>query len=1012
METLFKFALARPAVDQAGDAPSISLAQDTPFQAQIAAAVGDAVRAQRRAIAAAFVAGNDFTPEVSSLSLASQWTAVADALDALEQPGDVSRADVFEAIESALGEELAKFMERKEVWADRQRLRDSILAIKLLPQAHRRPVHLLVAVLRDIEFLVALQERSTFPEDVAQLRRYRGRSLRAAVGGAGVDLAATSILSAASRPPSSGEDERRENLAAELVRLRGVATAADELAHVPSALFVATPLSASAESMPPKNVHPIALFEGRLERAADPSGRLERAAVVPPAGPGAHRGTFTGRSALRAADLSHTGFKLVENAATSLSKQTVDVLSSRGLLGAAEPVDHIVDALRAEARAAAASVERLAGRVVQRTFKRIGGVTVAIKTSIASSVTDLLMGEGVDTLPPMPAPGDESVPTTHGRVAPAGVADLIVVKQQLLRYEAAEVAHIENVLQGEKKQRDHKRSQETERFTLRETEVTTSEERELETTDRFEMVRETNATIRESAALNAGFTISGRYGPTVEFSASAEGSISRDREQSTKAASTFSKETTQRSASKIAERVLQRESIRVTTTVEESNSHVLDNVAGTEHVRGVYQWVEKVYRAQMYNYGLRLLYDFVLPEPAAFVIEALKRGHANAVELEKPMRFPLRPDQITEFNYQTWLNEYGATDIVPPPEPYLTKTLDYAAGGGDESTDYNHSAQITIDDGYRAVHASVGVTGNVWDASASVDVVIGQRANRLLNAGYRVWHTPLDGERGAVPFALNTFRQSDLAVAVEVKAQRTDTAMNRWRHETHAKLTVAYRARLAEYEEKLAALKAEAGVAIRGNNPAANLELMNTEIRKGCLSVLTGQHFDLFGAIEDGANGLPQINLPENALEGPYVRFFEQAFEWEQMTWLTYPYFWGRKSAWADRISYDDTDPLFAQFLKAGACRVVVPVRPGFEGAVDHFMTFGEPWVGGPLPTISNPLYLPIADELAERLDRPGDEVPVGEPWEVRVPTNLVRLRDDGSLPSWTENADGTWTPR
>jgi hypothetical protein len=137
----------------------------------------------------------------------------------------------------------------------------------------------------------------------------------------------------------------------------------------------------------------------------------------------------------------------------------------------------------------------------------------------------------------------------------------------------------------------------------------------------------------------------------------------------------------------------------------------------------------------------------------------------------------------------------------------------------------------------------------------------------------------------------------------------------------------------------------------------------------------------------------------------------EQAFEWEQMTWLTYPYFWGRKSVWADRVAFEDADPLFSQFLKAGYCRAVVPVRPGFEGAVDHFMTFGEPWMGGPLPPISSPQYVPIAEEIAERLDRPGDEVPVGEPWEVKIPTNLVRLRDDGSLPSWRQNADGTWIP-
>jgi hypothetical protein len=89
--------------------------------------------------------------------------------------------------------------------------------------------------------------------------------------------------------------------------------------------------------------------------------------------------------------------------------------------------------------------------------------------------------------------------------------------------------------------------------------------------------------------------------------------------------------------------------------------------------------------------------------------------------------------------------------------------------------------------------------------------------------------------------------------------------------------------------------------------------------------------------------------------------------------------------------------------------RVQLPVRPGFETAVDHFRLFGEPWLGGSLPPISDDTYLPISDELTERLGRPGTELPVGEPWEVRVPTSLVRLRDDDQLPRWTQQADGSW---
>ena len=34
---------------------------------------------------------------------------------------------------------------------------------------------------------------------------------------------------------------------------------------------------------------------------------------------------------------------------------------------------------------------------------------------------------------------------------------------------------------------------------------------------------------------------------------------------------------------------------------------------------------------------------------------------------------------------------------------------------------------------------------------------------------------------------------------------------------------------------------------------------------------------------------------------------------------------------------------------------------------------------------------------------------PVGEPWEVRVPTTLIKLRSDDKLPAWKKKPDGSW---
>jgi hypothetical protein len=212
-------------------------------------------------------------------------------------------------------------------------------------------------------------------------------------------------------------------------------------------------------------------------------------------------------------------------------------------------------------------------------------------------------------------------------------------------------------------------------------------------------------------------------------------------------------------------------------------------------------------------------------------------------------------------------------------------------------------------------------------------------------------------------------------------------------------------------------------------NPTANLNLIKAELKKHSISILTAQHYELFNSIiRPWPNGRPEINLFEAEAEGVYVRFFEQAFEWDQLSayiwtngtgryankhasvYITYPYFWGDKNNWISKLTINDPDPVFDEFLKSGFARVVVPARPGFHNAIDHFMRFGEPWNGGPLPPVTSDVYIPIADELAERSGRPDQETPQGEPWEVVLPTTLVKLRNDDGLPTWKKEGD-KWVP-
>jgi hypothetical protein len=1033
VEPLFRLTLKRPAVAQDEQAPSILLAQGSPFQQQLAQAQqsGKPREALRR-VARQFMTTPGFVADPEALAIHAELRALAAALDELERQEKVTNAEVVKAIETTFGTTLTKLITSQVLDAPITSLRDSVIAIKQVSEDHRRPIEALTHQLRDLEVIGKVASDKTFPGGGAVLRRFRRRSLMLPT-----DQELQSILSTADRQKEMDKqreeilEKRGKEAEGRLDLFRRLNAAIADLTALGPEHIDGTPQTADPGFMVPVQFRATELAIQELTRYQQISElsllrtrvALERPEVTSraatlelgeaPARPvateamAAERKFMVGNGPFTPLAAGAMTFRLKPTAERNLSPATAEILKSRELSVSAHPLDRIVETLRQEVASVSEELDGLLGRPVQRTFKRVGKALVMISTPMPTVWNSLVTDNGLDL--PLPVlPVVESVPHSHGSVAPAGVADLLVVKQQLVRYEGADVAHIENVLKSEKKVREHSRRRETEELTFRETEVTTTEERELESTSRFEMSRETSEILKEDASLKAGLSLSGKYGPTVEFTASAEGSVSRSKEEASKSASSFSQDVTERSSTKVTERVLERSSLRVTNEVIEKNSHTLDNTTGGGHISGVYQWVNKVYQAQMFNYGIRMMYDFMVAEPAAFLIKALQNAHANATELEKPLAFTLRPDQIDEWNYHDWVKRYGATDVAPPPEIYRTKSLDFKAGGGESDANYNHSGQVAIDDGYKAVYGSVGALKNLWEDNATVDVVLGQRTHRFPKGDW-IWGTALDEERDSLPFALDTFKVSQVAVAVEVKCQRTDRAMLKWRLETHAKLTTAYKARLSEYEEKLTALEVQAGVAIRGRNPAANMELMNDELKKHCISVLTEQHYDLFDAVQTGAYGVPQLNLAENAAEGPYVRFFEQAFEWEQMTWLTYPYFWGRKSQWAERIGYEDVDPVFSQFLKAGYCRVAVPVRPGFESALDHFMTYGEIWNGGPLPPISNPLYLPIADEIAERLDRPGDEIPQGDPWLVLIPTTLVHLRPDDKLPAWKQNPSGEW---
>ncbi|MBW7675494.1 hypothetical protein K1I32_07925 [Chryseobacterium sp. LJ756] len=81
---------------------------------------------------------------------------------------------------------------------------------------------------------------------------------------------------------------------------------------------------------------------------------------------------------------------------------------------------------------------------------------------------------------------------------------------------------------------------------------------------------------------------------------------------------------------------------------------------------------------------------------------------------------------------------------------------------------------------------------------------------------------------------------------------------------------------------------------------------------------------------------------------------------------------------------------MFRSFLQSDMARVIVTVKPGFEDAVQFFMTAGRIWNGGEVPVIGDQMYMSIVDEMREPLG-----LKQGKAWITTLPTSLNILQED-----------------
>jgi hypothetical protein len=547
------------------------------------------------------------------------------------------------------------------------------------------------------------------------------------------------------------------------------------------------------------------------------------------------------------------------------------------------------------------------------------------------------------------------------------------------------------VLKGEDKERRHRRLDRTEETYTVETETIEQTERDSQTADRFELKKETEKTIQSDMSIDAGVTVSASYGP-VELGAYANFAYSQSSTDTTRTSSNFARDVVDRSVTKIQKRARQERISKTLMEIEEINVHGLTNAGGQGHITGVYRWVDKHYEAQIYNYGKRMMFEFVVPEPAAYYYYSQDNDPANVTDLDKPAELGLlRHTDITDWNFGTYIRAYNVQGVAPPPPAWKVMTMALDQNGmTDDQAISKSTRELVVPDGY--VARNWGYIWRGWVGSDSYfQLLVGLNPN---DGPYT-----LDNEDSVVPIGVVGNDLRAFAATVEVFCERTQRAYEAWQIATFEKIVAAFEAATAAYEDKLKAAEARRGVVIEGRNPGLNLIILRNELKKHCLSLLTGEDYWSFDAVSGSP---PVMDLLEAVDEGTFIQFFEQAFEWEQMTYLFYPYFWSRPTTWSKRINFNDPDPHFNQFLQAGSARVVIPVHPAYNDAILHYVETGAIWNGGSPPHIDDPMFISIVEELKAATDDLGGATAEGDPWTVVVPTALVHLQADATLPDYT----------
>lgn len=621
-------------------------------------------------------------------------------------------------------------------------------------------------------------------------------------------------------------------------------------------------------------------------------------------------------------------------------------------------------------------------------------------------------------------PGSNS--TALFGVKKIGVGDFLRVEQEICCYVPGEVSHIENIMAREYKEKATRQLTRTETITEETTERETENLTDNTSTERHDLHSEVSRVLQENRAtqISANAGVQGGFGKNLTFQTSAGFSHSNSSgvSNSYSEAESIAKEVVERSMERIVEKMTYRRTARMLREFEETNKHGFDNRAGDKSVTGIYRWVDKIYDNKVMNYGKRLMYDFAIPEPAKNFKHWLQKGAATAT-IPKPPTAPLSPvaygindaSKISRINSSLLAGVYGIEiEPLPPGNIWVAKSfgdMPNVTGAENGATKRNvgsYNYNVEIPENYMTVQYRYSFTATRGGANNSPKdswLAIGEITHKHNDGVYGGHVTLVQHISGNLPVAIATHGIGGFGINVVADCWLNEDFIENWKAITYMQIMQAYHEQMQKYRDALAEYEAYIAAQTLPSSNTANDYRLNPmeariieqrELKRCCIELMLspwpfnykqGQNF-YFPTPADNHSIQKDYKL---WIHAEISSFFEEAFDWNIMSYTMYPYYWGDETQWYTMIKEkSSSDPIFEAFVQSGMAKVTVPVKPGFETRVLYFLDTGlVPLSKELLSEDPDQLYLTAVKNL--KLEKP---VQVGETWKTRMPTALTIIQD------------------